>query len=351
MIKVLHLLSSNSFSGAEKVAISIISSLNKDVESFYVSPSGEIHKQLEKNGIKHISIENMSLFKIVKTIKKLKPEIVHAHDFRASVKIAFIPINFKKISHIHQNPPWLTKLSLYSILYFTSCLFYNRIYSVSNQIFKDTLISKIFNKKIKNAPNHIDKNEINKLARIETITNKYDLIYVGRLSNEKNPLKFIEVVNRLINEKKIVKAAIVGDGILRKDCTDLIKKLNLNDKIDFWGFILNPFPIIRSSKILVITSKWEGFGLVAVEALILGKPVIAPPVGGLINIVNNKNGALCTSENDYVKNIISILYDENVYKKKSENAKLTAKSYSKRFDWLYEYENLLNGNVSYKKKI
>lgn len=340
MIRVIHLLSSNSLSGAEKVAMSIINSCTKDVESFYASPSGNIIHDLEKYEIKHIPIDRVTPFSIYKIIRQHKPDIVHAHDFRVSIKLAFTPINCKKISHIHQNPPWMNRLNLYTIIYLVSCFFYNTIYSVSNQIFKDTLIAKYFHSKIINAPNHINENEIKELASKELYDNKYDLMFVGRLSEEKDPLRFIKIVEEIAREKKHIKAVIVGDGNLRNICLDYIKSHNLNDNIDVLGYLPNPYPVMSSSKILVVTSKWEGFGLAAVEALVLGKPVIAPPVGGLINIVNDKNGKLCSTDNDYHKHIISILSDVNVYNEASNYAKLSAELHTIEFDWFHEYKKL-----------
>lgn len=340
MIKVIHLLSSNSLSGAEKVAISIINSCIEDVESFYASPSGKIIHNLEKLGIKHIPIDRITPISIYNIGRQYKPDIVHAHDFRASIKLAFAPINCKKVSHIHQNPPWMKNYNLYSMFYFVSCFFYNKIYSVSDQIFKDTLISKYFHSKIKNAPNHINENEIKELARKELFTVKYDLMFIGRLSEEKDPLRFIKIVEEIVREKKHIRAVIVGDGNLRDLCLDYISNHNLNDNIDVLGYLPNPYPVMSSSKILVVTSKWEGFGLAAVEALVLGKPVIAPPVGGLINIINDKNGKLCSSDNDYNKHIISILSDVDMYNEASNYAKSSAKLYTVKFEWLYEYKNL-----------
>lgn len=340
MIKVIHLLSSNSLSGAEKVAISIINSCTEEVKSSYASPSGKISKDLEELQINYIQINKVTPISIYNMIKMHKPDIVHAHDFRASIKLAFIPINCKKISHIHQNPPWMQRLNLYAFFYLISCFFYDKIYSVSNQIFKDTLIDKYFHNKIKNAPNHIIENQIKELARKEYKGTKYDLMFIGRLSEEKDPLRFIKIVEEIIREKKDVRAVIVGDGNLKKICLNYIKKHKLSDNIDVLGYLKNPYPVMNSSKILVITSKWEGFGLAAVEALVLGKPVIASPIGGLVNIINDKNGKLCSTDSDYHNHILLLLSDENFFNEVSHYAQISAKEYTVPFAWLNEYKSL-----------
>lgn len=340
MMRVIHLLSSNNLSGAEKVAISIINSCTENVESFYASPSGKIINSLEKLEIKHIPIERINPISISTIIRKYKPDIVHAHDFRASIKLGFTPLKCKKISHIHQNPPWINKLSLYTFLYLLSCLFYNKVYSVSNKIFEESLIDKFFHRKIKNAQNHINRNEIQELASKELVEKNYDLIFVGRLSKEKDPLRFIKIAEKIIKEDKKIKAVMLGDGDLKNICLDYILAHELEDNIHLLGYVSNPYPIMNSSKVLVITSKWEGFGLAAVEALLLGKPVLAPPVGGLINIVDDDNGKLCFTDEEYYNFLTSILSDNAYYNKLSAYAKISAEAFTIKFDWSSEYNNI-----------
>ena len=70
------------------------------------------------------------------------------------------------------------------------------------------------------------------------------------------------------------------------------------------------------SKIVVMPSKFEGFGLVAYEAMCLGVPVIACPVGGLVNIIDNNCGYLCNDVDDFVSKITTLLTDKDEYNKK-----------------------------------
>ena len=67
-------------------------------------------------------------------------------------------------------------------------------------------------------------------------------------------------------------------------------------------------------------SSWEGFGLAAVEALALGKPVVCSGVGGLPKIVDKECGAICNQYDSYVKNIMMLLNNEEQLKRISANA-------------------------------
>ena len=72
----------------------------------------------------------------------------------------------------------------------------------------------------------------------------------------------------------------------------------------------NPYPVLNASKIMILPSKWEGYGLVAVESLSLGIPVICSGAGGLKNIVNSSCGKICKNKDDYVQEIIELLDNE-----------------------------------------
>ena len=82
---------------------------------------------------------------------------------------------------------------------------------------------------------------------------------------------------------------------------------------------------------MVAPSKFEGFGMAAVEAMAFGKPVLASRVGGFMLTVNDSCGKICGTDkkpvdrNDFVNSIIELLDNEEVYKAKSDGARKRAK--------------------------
>lgn len=100
----------------------------------------------------------------------------------------------------------------------------------------------------------------------------YDAIYVGRLSEEKQ----IDTVIRAFHDSVIKgKLAIVGDGEIKDEMVDLCAELGIQKRVDFIGWVKNAEEYINKSKMLILCSKTEGYGLVISEALILGVPVVA----------------------------------------------------------------------------
>jgi glycosyltransferase involved in cell wall biosynthesis len=140
-----------------------------------------------------------------------------------------------------------------------------------------------------------------------------DVLFLGRLAEPKNPLFFIDIVSAVVKNIPHLRVAIVGDGELRAEVEAKIKDLELQNNVVLWGFQENPYGLIKNTKVVCMPSVWEGFGLAAVEALILGKPVVASPVGGLKNIVNDECGKLCDSLESYVSAIAELLVDDEMY--------------------------------------
>ncbi|SHG59711.1 glycosyltransferase [Flavobacterium johnsoniae] len=94
-----------------------------------------------------------------------------------------------------------------------------------------------------------------------------------------------------------VKLLLVGDGIFRKECENLVVELGLKERVFFLGIRIDVPNLIKMADISVVSSHWEGFGLVAVESMAAGKPVIASNVEGLSNVVEGA-GILFEKGND-----------------------------------------------------
>ena len=319
-MKIIHILNTNSYSGAENVTITIINRMKSEYDMTYVSPDGKIREYLKQNDIKYETIKELSTKELKRIINKYKPDIVHAHDFRASTIMAFSNLPVKLISHVHKNDPRMKKVNMYSIIYLLSCIKYKKILLVSEIIKEEFIFRKFVNKKMEVIGNPIDKNKILQLSKEKEVNQIYDIAYLGRMSKEKNPIEFINIVKAIVQSKPQIKAIMIGDGPELQECKRLIKEYNLEENIEMVGFLKNPYPFLKNSKILCITSEWEGFGLAAVEALILGVPVISKNVGGLKNIVDQSCGAIVKNEDEYVKNILQLLNDDNLRMEKSKCA-------------------------------
>lgn len=83
---------------------------------------------------------------------------------------------------------------------------------------------------------------------------------------------------------------------------------------------------MKEAKILLITSKWEGYGLVAREAITLGTPVLAMDVGGLHEIFKGMPEALCKSEEEMKEKVYNLLIKQEAYSAYKDKIKILQKT-------------------------
>lgn len=352
-IKVLHVLLSGHFSGAENVACQIIENFKQEqiFDMAYASQDGSIRKILNKKKIKFLPMNKLNLLELKRIIRDYQPDIIHAHDATASVLSAVIAPNCPVISHLHSNPPWLKSINKNSLIYLFTSFFMNKILIVSNAITQEYIFRKCIQSKILSIGNPINKENIQLLSKKDlNINEKLDVIYIGRLDFPKNPIKYIEIIYKLKKKIPNVKAGIVGDGVQLQECKNLIEKLNLKDNIILYGFMENPYPILKNSKCLCITSDWEGYGLVAVEALSLGKPVVCTNVGGLPSLINDKCGKLCNESCEIESELYNLISNTDYLLSKSRGALVQVEmleekiKYMKIIEDVY-VESLNRGNI------
>ena len=278
----------------------------------YCSPNGPIKETLEKKNIPYIGIDKLNVKNIKKVINEFNPDLIHAHDYRASIIAARSGFNGKIISHLHYNSPFAKSWNLKTILYGLTTKKYNAVVGVSNKVYEEAIFKKMIKDKYITLYNCVDKDSIITKANKEEVSLNYDLFYIGRLSEPKNPLEFIEIINEVRKVKDDIKAVMIGDGDLKEECVKYINNYNLNNNITLLGFIENPFPIIKNCKIGIMPSKWEGFGLTAIESIVLGKPVLNSGVGGLGEIFKINKEFVCKNVKDYSSKALELLENKNV---------------------------------------
>lgn len=320
--KILHVLASNNYSGAENVICTIVENLKDEYDMAYCSPQGPIEEFLKEKNINYIPLEKLSYKEVKKAIEKYNPNIIHAHDFRASSICSFLKKEKYLITHIHNNSPWIKKLNFNSILFLYVGLKSNKILTVSDSIENEYIFSKIIKNKIICIGNPVSReNILNKIKNDET-EKKYDICCTARISIQKNPLRFLNIINELKKEIPNINSIWIGDGEMKELFQQKIKELNLEENVKLCGFQKNPYQYMAQSKIFLLPSDWEGYGLVAFEALTLGLPCVVSNVGGLPDIVDDSCGKLCNVENiyEYVQKIKKLLFNEEILKESSQNA-------------------------------
>lgn len=119
------------------------------------------------------------------------------------------------------------------------------------------------------------------------------IIASGRLVEQKDYPTMLRAIALVIKEKP-VNLVILGKGPLHDELTSLTKELSISEHVFFKGFVKNPLAYMKQADMFLMTSGWEGFGNVLVEALYCGLPIVATdcPSGPAEIIANGRYGNL-----------------------------------------------------------
>lgn len=303
MKRIGFLVSDLSGGGAERVVLDIIFNLDRKLflpVLILLKKDGEYMKRLPADlKIVEISVKcsRVEIFKFSKIVRRVisqqRLNILHSHLTQINTQILLadyvkkfsIPIivtehnNFyKKIENksIFKKPLYKQYLK---ILYNRA----NLITAVSDGL-KNNLrdILKMHDSKIKVIYNPVDLTKIKQKVKEQPIFIRNDalvngqrvIVAVGRLTKQKGFDLLIKAIYLSLSKINI-KLFILGDGELKNELKDLVDDLELGDNVFFTGFVENPWAEISRADLFVLSSRWEGFGNVIIEAMASGTPVLA----------------------------------------------------------------------------
>ena len=115
---------------------------------------------------------------------------------------------------------------------------------------------------------------------------------VARLVPEKAPENFVQAAALIKQQRPDCMFVMVGTGPLKQRLTDLAQELNLHQEFKFLGYRPDIAAVTAALDVAVLTSCQEGQGLVLLEAMAAGKPLVATAVGGITEVVQPKHTGL-----------------------------------------------------------
>ena len=351
--------------GMETSVINLSKGLEKaGHEVFVFAPEYPNYKDEEKNIFRYKSIRfnyggyfyviPIPFFsrEIKDTVKNLKLDIIHSHQpyslgnealkFSKKLNIPIVftyHIKYEDYSHyIPLIPKSISKKYIRKITtkYSNQC---DNIIAPSTAI-KKMLVDRGIKSPINIIPSGINidnfkkdtgqKNEIRKKYNIKP--DDILLITACRLTKEKNLGFLVRSFAKIKKKSENIKFMIVGDGAVKKDLEKSAEELGIKNSIIFTGLV-NRTEIVslyQASDIFVFSSKTETQGLVAVEAMAAGNPVVAVKASGIEDMVKDKEDGFLTSESEeeFSESVLKIVNDKNLREKISMQAKINSKRFS-----------------------
>lgn len=140
-------------------------------------------------------------------------------------------------------------------------------------------------------------------------------INIGRFAPEKGHKRLVDAFERLLVERPDAYLIIMGGNSFKNGYQELLDYINakdLNERVILILKVSNPYPILKACDYFVLSSFYEGFGLVLVEADILGKPVISTDIVGPRRFMQHNGGTLVENSEDGLFDGMKMLLDGKV---------------------------------------
>ena len=339
---ILHISRTMDIGGAERIVFQLSSDLKDEFDSVHVASTGGLwENELAAKGIQHHKILDIDsknpltvlkiLTSIRQIIKKNDISIVHTHHRMAAFYIRLLKLVHPKLIHVYTaHNVFNDKLPLYR-------------FALKNA--KSVAVGEAVNKNLKEDVGITDSRVIyNGVVLKETDDQVDEIISYGgiklgciaRLSEQKGLTYLLDAMSLLT--VKDIRLFIVGDGELRNELENKVKELDLQDSVTFLGYRKDIVECINSFDFCVLPSVFEGFGLVAIEAFMNSKTIVATDIPGLNEVVTSENGILVPAKDPVAlaSAIDKLATDTTLRQELASQAK---KDYENRFSYPMFLEN------------
>lgn len=290
--------------GAQNMVFELVKNINSDEFSVSILCSGRkrdsvVEERLEKicdvfymNIAGHIKLSDMA--KVLKKIKNLKPDILHAHLGGITYALPYTLI-FRKplIVTAHTKPEKAFSRLNEKILRFALKTKFVKLVAVSD---KNHVASKeyfgIDDTKCFSINNGIDEKKFFKKNH-----ENFTYINVARQDKNKNQELLIRCFKKIHREHPDARLILAGDGPCQCQLKELAKSLEVSDYVEFTGVVSDTENYLAKSDVFVLSSFREAMPLSVLEAMATGLPIISTDVGGLKDVVK-ENGILVDAGNE-----------------------------------------------------
>jgi glycosyltransferase involved in cell wall biosynthesis len=372
-IRVLECIRQGQIGGGESHLLSLVENIDRQyfdpvVLSFTDGPMIQRLQQMEVES--HIifterPFDFLKWNRIKRLIRDTRVDLIHAHGTRAVSNVLWpgramkIPVVYTVHGwsfHAGQNP-LIRFLRVAGEKYLTSKTDLNISVSLSNQQSGKKYIPSFDSVVINNG---IDQKKFNRQRPSENIRkelnvgeNELLILFIARFTEHKQPLILIKAFYEAVKIIPGIRLLMVGDGDQKEKALQMVKELSMNERIIFQPFRQDVPAVLAAADIYVLPSLWEGLPIGLLEAMAMGKAIVATNVDGTREIINDHQNGLLTEAGDVpaLTNALVELCQNDSLRKKLEisapqivNEQFNAVNMTKKIEDIYL--NLCNKNPS-----
>jgi len=332
-INVLHIYQNSKIGGVQQQFLSLLKAYDRDVFNpifCCLGPEEEISKEIERIDIETVALNRARYHRfspgIVRDLYRLMKQknihIVRTHRYRANLYgrlaalLSGVPVKIISLHDNYRKDLRLERRIVNKILLKAT----DKIVAVSESIRKDIIkYDGIDSSKILVIPNGIDTERFNPEGNFADIRKGFsikesDIVlgFVGRVVPAKGLEYLIDALPFLKKEFKNIKLLITGEGSTMERLKKKAKENNVHDSIIFTGKRRDIPDILSCTDIFVMPSVAEGLPNALLEAMAMGKPIVATEVGGIPEVIKNRHSgflvpprnpeALATAIKDLISN-------------------------------------------------
>lgn len=375
-IRVLQVIPKLGTGGAERIVLDLAKNLDKKIFevailSLYPYSGEPFEKEAAVSGIRTFYLNKKKgldaniFFQIMRLFQSYRPMVVHNHLYLLYTLLpAFIAYHTAaRIHTIHSLGSKESSCMRRSLHKFAFCNMRVVPVSISQIVLSSvsnlygSIDSPVIYNGIDTIKYSISKDQREKWRANNGISEKtITFVHVARFSPVKNHLVLIEAFSHVVHHNPETVLLLAGDGELQKEIRKVVNAKGLQNNVRFLGVRTDVVNILNASDCFLLSSDWEGLPVSILEAMAVGKPVIATAVGGVPELITNyKNGVLVSPGNsqELATAIIGFCNNLGGAKKMGEiSRQIAAQRFDVRemaFHYSELYLRLLKNDTDYSK--
>lgn len=313
-MKVVMLITGLAMGGAETQVCNLANSLSDLNHDVSIISLVNIQEVFPNNKVKVYSLDMKktalgflkAYFKCREIIKQLKPDVIHSHMIHANIfaRLLRVTTNLPRLICTAHNTNEGGKIRM--LAYRLTDALADKNTNVSQEgvdafikakAVKTDRIICMYNGINTDAFSFSNEHRINLRNYLQIKPDTHLLMAIGRLTLAKDYPNLLHAFSNLHSLGE-VQLAIIGDGPLKQDLITLAKKLGVSDRIHWLGIQKNISHWLSACDTFILSSEWEGFGLVVAEAMACGRVVVATDAGGVREVIGSPDFLVPTKNSE-----------------------------------------------------